>query len=88
MKKILGTILGFEWVQNVMVKNAARAGAVALIALSIKTPWVGDILASFGLTSESITTGLIASGIAILGAIRGWTKPKPDAVPVDRIPQD
>ena len=77
MKKILGTILGMEFIQNVVAKNAARAAAVALLALAAKTPWVAAILASFGLTSESITAGLIAVAITILGALRGWTKPKP-----------
>jgi len=77
MKKILGTILGFEWVQNVMLKNAARAAAVAIIALAAKTPWVAAILSAFGITNDSLVTGLIAIGVAILGAIRGWAKPIP-----------
>ena len=80
MKKILGMILGFEFIQNAMVKNAARAAAVALLALAAKTPWMDAILASFGLTSESITAGLIAVAIALLGALRGWAKPKPPVI--------
>jgi hypothetical protein len=80
MKKLLGTLLGFEWVQNVMLKNAARAASVALLALAAKTSWAAPILSAFGITGDAMTGGLIAIGIAILGALRGWTKPMPPEV--------
>ena len=93
MKKLLGIVLGFEFIQNNLAKNAARAAAVAILALAAKHPWVAAILAGFGLTSDTVTSGLIAVAIALLGAIRGWTKPKPTVPPIpapvaDKTPAD
>lgn len=81
MKSIIGSILGFEWIQNVMLKNAARAGAAALVALGAKSAPVGAIMASFGLSGDNLATGLAAIGVMILGAIRGWSKPKVEEQP-------
>jgi len=80
MKAIIASLLGFEWIQNVLIKNAARVAAVAILALAAKTPWVASMLASLGITGDMLTNGLIAVALTILGAIRGWAKPPPPVV--------
>ena len=82
MKSIIGVLLGFEWIENIAVKNAARVLAVAILALAAKTPWVASALAALGITGDALTNGLIAVALAILGAIRGWSKPAPPSPPV------
>jgi len=74
MKKIISTIIGFEWVQNVAAKKVARAAALALVALGAKSQFVAGLLAAAGLTAAGIEAALVVLLLAGLEWVRGWAK--------------
>ena len=74
MKKIISTILGFEFIQNIAAKKAARAAAAALLVLAGKSKVGAAILVAAGITSASLEAALIVALLAGLEALRGWAK--------------
>jgi hypothetical protein len=74
MKKVISTILGFEWVQNVALKKVARAAAGGVFVLAAKYTAFGAILAGFGMQPEAVTNGITVLGLMALEALRGWAK--------------
>ena len=88
MKKIISSILGFEWIQSIAAKKVARVVAGALIVLAGKSKVVAAILVAAGVTSASMEAALIVALLAGLEALRGWAKHsgKPVAVPADSVP--
>jgi len=83
MKKIISTILGFEFIQNIAAKKVARVVAGALIVLAGKSKVAAAILVAAGVTSASMEAALIVALLAGLEALRGWAKHsgKPTATP-------
>jgi len=83
MKKIISSILGFEWIQSIAAKKVARVVAGALIVLAGKSKVVAAILVAAGVTSASMEAAWIVALLAGLEALRGWAKhsDKPTATP-------
>ena len=74
MKKLIAGVLGFEWIQNIVLKKVARVATTAAFALTAKSSIVAAVLAAAGVTSASAEAAVIVAAMAGLEAVRNWAK--------------
>lgn len=72
MKSIIVMLLGFDWIENKVVKGIVRVAATGIATLAAKYAWLAFGLTAFGLTPEAISAGL---GVLIVSLIE-WGRKK------------
>lgn len=70
MKSILVTLLGFDWVENKLVKGVVRIAATGVATLAAKYAWLAFGFAAFGLTPEIISSGVGVILVALIELAR------------------
>ena len=72
MKGILVTLLGFDWIENKVVKGIVRIAAAGIATLTAKYAWLAFGLTAFGLTPDVVSGGL---GVLLVALIE-WARKK------------
>lgn len=70
MNKILVTLLGFDWIENKVVKGIVRMASAGIATLIAKYAWLSFGLGAFGLTPEVISNGLGLVLVAVMEYVR------------------
>ena len=67
-------LLGFDFIKNKKIKNAARLLANVGLVLAAGTPQGAAILAALGISGSAEAQGLVTGALAIIEALRTHIK--------------
>ena len=83
MKKLITGLLGFDWIENIILKKTVRAVSIALVALASKSKIAALVFSAFGLSGDNLNTALTALALGLLELYRTASKnyPEPPLAP-------